>query len=116
MDIRFNNGILCNAEQLVIMAANTDDFDEVIDYVMYELEGYNADTPPHKLSSTELCAAMFRMGIGSSKSWGITRLDRRLLDKLLDVVEEAYGDVYMGDLIDVYVSSMLISGQWSYPL
>ena len=116
MEIRCNNGILCTAEQLVIMAANTDDFDSIIDYVMRELEGYNEERPPHTLSATGLCATMFRMGIGSSKTWCITKLDRGMLDMLLDVAEEACGDVNMGDLIEVYVSSMLVSGQWSYPL
>ena len=116
MEIRCNNGILCNAEQLVIMAANTDDFDNIIDYVMRELEGYDADTPPHALGAIGLCAAMFRMCIGSSKTWCITKLDRVMLDMLLDVAEDACGDVNMADLIEVYVSSMLVSGQWSYPL
>ena len=59
---------------------------------------------------------MFRMGIGSSKTWCITKLDRVMLDMLLDVAEDACGDVNMGDLIEVYVSSMLVSGQWIYPL
>ena len=115
MEIRCNNGILCTAEQLVIMAANTDDFDEVIDYVMRELEGYNAEWPPHTLGAG-LCSAMFRMGIGSNKTWRIPQIDRSTLDMLLDVAEEACGDVDMGDLIEVYVSSMLVSGQWVYPL
>ena len=116
MEIRCNNGILCNAEQLVIMAANTDDFDNIIDYVMCELERYDAERPPHTLGAIGLCAAMFRMGIGSSKTWCITKLDRGMLDMLLDVADDVYGDVNMGDLIEVYVSSMLVSGQWSYPL
>lgn len=46
----------------------------------------------------------------------ITKLDRCMLDMLLDVAEDACGDVNMGDLIEVYVSSMLVSGQWVYPL
>ena len=116
MEIRCNNGILCTAEQLVIMAANTGYFDNIIDYVMCELEGYDADTPPHALGAIGLCSTMFRMGIGSSKTWCITKLDRVMLDMLLDVAEDACGDVNMGDLIEVYVSSMLVSGQWSYPL
>lgn len=116
MKIRCNNGILCTAEQLVIMAANTDDFDNIIDYVMCDLEGYNAEWTPHTLGAIGLCSAMFRMGICSSKTWCITEIDRSTLDMLLDVAEEACGDVNMGDLIEVYVSSMLMSGQWSYPL
>lgn len=116
MKITCSVGIRCTAEQLVIMAANTDDFDEVIDYVMCELEGYNAEWPPHRLGAIGLCSTMFRMGIGSSKTWCITKLDRVMLDMLLDVAEDACGDVNMGDLIEVYVSSMLMSGQWSYPL
>ena len=116
MEIRCNNGILCTAEQLVIMTANTGAFDNIIDYVMCELEGYNADTPPHKLGAIGLCAAMFRMSIVSGKTWCITKLDRGLLDRLLDVADDFCGDVDMGDLIEVYVSSMLISGQWVYPL
>ena len=116
MEIRCNNGILCTAEQLVIMAANTDDFDSIIDYVMYELEGYDAERPPHTLGTIGLCAAMFKMGIGSSKTWCVTKLDRDMLDMLLDVADGACGDVNMGDLIEVYISSMLMSGQWVYPL
>ena len=46
----------------------------------------------------------------------ITKLDRVMLDMLLDVAEDACGDVNMSDLIEVYVSSMLMSGQWIYPL
>lgn len=116
MKIMCNNGILCSAEQLVIMAANTDDFDEVIDYVMRELEGYNAEWPPHTLGGVGLCAAMFKMGIGSSKTWRVPEIDRSTLDMLLDVAEEACVDVHMENLIDIYVSCMLASGQWSYPL
>lgn len=115
MKIMCNNGILCSAEQLVIMAANTDDFDEVIDYVMRELEGYNAEWPPHTLG-VGLCATMFRMGIGSNKTWRVPEIDRCTLDMLLDVAEEACGDVNMENLIEIYVGSMLMSGQWSYPL
>lgn len=116
MKIMCSNGVLCTAEQLVIMAANTDDFDEVIDYVMRELEGYNAECPPSELGGIGLCMAMFKMGITGSKSWRIPELSRSTLDMLLDMAEDACGDVDMVHLIEVYVSNMLMSGQWSYPL
>lgn len=115
MKIKFNNGILCTAEQLVIMAANTDDFDEVIDYVMRELEGYNAECPPHTLG-VGLCAAMFKMGIGSGKTWCIPEVDKGLLDMMLEVVDECLTSVNMADVIELYVACMLASGQWVYPL
>ena len=116
MKIMCSEGILCSAEQLVIMAANTGDFDEVIDYVMCELEGYNEEWPPHTLVGVGLYAAMFRLGICSNKTWRIHEIDRELLDMLLDVAEEACSDVDMSNLIEIYVGCMLASGQWIYPL
>ena len=116
MKIKFNNGILCTAEQLVIMAANTDDFNEVIDYVMRELEGYNEACPPSELGGVGLCIAMFKMGIGSGKTWSIPEIDKELLDMVLEVVDEGFTEVNMADVIELYVGCMLASGQWSYPL
>lgn len=116
MKIRFNNGILCTAEQLVIMAANTDDFNEVIDYVMRELEGYNEVDPPSELDDIDLCIAMFKMGIGSSKTWCIPEISRSMLDMMLEVVDEGSNEVNMADVIELYVGCMLASGRWGYPL
>lgn len=116
MKIRFNNGILCNAEQLVIMAANTDDFNDVINYIMRELEGYNAECPPSELGDVGLCIAMFKMGIGSGKTWCIPEIDKELLDMLLEVVNEEFIEVNMADVIELYVGCMLLREQWIYPL